>query len=266
MQAVYHPDVRELFEPSSTERLSLRSLERALQSWKSLLDYDLRPGALSNTGEVLTMRWVFANYTKPSSHSGSFRQFHEWVGVHTNDLATTCVAVRKGPKRKNGKARKPGRLEPLRSPEGQANKGPAFDPITGEAAPQFRDGDRPIQLIFEGVVMPLLPFIKKARALFVPEELWDDLTGTRGEVYSTGYSYMGVNIFGDASIAGAAPAVSFKANSSGPKEVHGGSYDVSSGKGVGLFLHCDDNNRRCVAVMGRGRASEHAYESARACR
>ena len=102
----------------------------------------------------------------------------------------------------------------------------------------------PFLSFFEGLVLPLLPFIEANYAKFVPSryKAYANIDPAFS-IYGTGWSYVGINIFADNSTASEQPCVSWS-----------GSYDAESGLSGGLYYHTDASNARLqlgvIAVLG----------------
>ena len=233
LELIYLPDLRGLYPADSAERQSIRSLERALRSWASFKAYNLTP----TRAKQHTAGWMLANYRNVSAHAAKVRHFHEYTAWHTCDQANGTLHVAQAT------SKRPRRIRPCRSQDGQA--GTAGWPALA----------RPMQLVAEGIILPLPPFLLRARDLFVPRSMWG--TARPGfDIFGTGYSYVAFNIFCDSSLSGDAPAVAF--------DLGGDKFSVaSSGASVGLSHHWDANNTKnamgCIFVLGEWEGFGQSY-------
>ena len=207
---VYIPDMRTIL-PNDT---SLSALSEAIESWETLLEYRL--------SDHHTFESALKAYgSKPTAHSASFQQFHDYAAWHTLSTANRDVITSTAKKQ----------LRAMRSADG-----PGSHAKMGLQAPFLS--------FFEGLVLPLLPFIEANYAKFVPSryKAYANIDPAFS-IYGTGWSYVGINIFADNSTASEQPCVSWS-----------GSYDAESGLSGGLYYHTDASNARLqlgvIAVLG----------------
>ena len=154
-----------------------------------------------------TVQQAMDAYGKPTSHSNNFRHFHDWTACHALSIAGRAVRVRRGVIH------------------------PRFSEPDGKAA--FR-------ALFDGLVAPILPFVWYARFQLVPARYWS--THPDGaEVYSSGWTYVGINFFADGRHCEEAPGFAAW-------------FDPGTLLSHGLHYHGDRGNTRfrfgAVVVMG----------------
>ena len=220
IELIYFHDIRLLFAADSDEMLSLRPLIEACErGWHGLKDYNLTPTRrrAHTIGDMLKA-------DEPTAHSKRYKHCHYSANWHTSKNSWPAVGVRRRTKNDVGA------VKPVRSPDGTA------------AACDGEFGGRPFQLLWEGIVAPLLPFIYRARAQLVPVILWG-LVRAECSIFGCGYSYVAFNLLGDASMANEAPSVAFE-----------GALDPVCGMHLGVEYHYDTNNTgggcACLCVLG----------------
>ena len=146
-------------------------------------------------------------YRKPTTHSANFEHFHDWTACHALSIAGRAVLVKRGVIH------------------------PRFSAPDGKAA--FR-------ALFDGLVAPILPFVWYARFQLVPARYWSSHP-EGAEVYSSGFTYVGLNFFLDGNYKTEAPGFAAW-------------FDPDTMLANGLHYHGDRGNTRfkfgAVVVMG----------------
>lgn len=148
-------------------------------------------------------------YSQPTSHSNTIEHFHDWTACHALGIAGRSVIV---------------------------------SSARGVIRPRFRapDGKAAFRALFDGFIAPILPFVWEARHRLIPTRYHPPLH-PEGEVYNSGYSYVGINCYIDGSFKEAAPGFAAW-------------HDADSLLSHGLHYHADQGNTRfkhgCIVVMG----------------
>ena len=164
-QVMAVPDFRNVYPPKHRYRKALRGLEYAFSSWERLRAHRLNA--------EFTVAEAMATYRKPTSHSKNFEHFHDWTACHALSVAAQAVIVSKE---------------------------------DGVIKPRFSepDGKRAFRALFDGLIAPILPFVWEVRRRLVPARYWP-WHPQQAEVYNSGFTYVGLNVFMDGHYADAAP-------------------------------------------------------------